>query len=325
MALLLTRRDVEGLLDLDTAMEVTLGAFREHAAGSVSALAARHLDAGEGRALRIVSGGLLGAQRIGVRAGPAVGFPDRASSGNTVALLWDGTSGRLLSIMAYMFGTLRTGATIGLATRLFAREGARVAGMIGTGRNALSLLQAVCHVRRIEQALVYSRDADHRAAFAREAEAALGLPVQPVTSAEAAAKPADVLCVATNSLTPVVTADQISAGAFVAAMGRPSELDPSVYLGADRLVVGGKEQEEAYTEAKSYPHQLLQLVKDGRLDWASDVHELPEVVTGRFPARASANEVVVFKESQGGFGDVAFCSYVYEAARRKGLGTEVEL
>ena len=55
MPLLVTRREVEGLLDLATAMEVTLAAFKEQAAGAVSTEPPRMLMTRRG-ALRMVSG-----------------------------------------------------------------------------------------------------------------------------------------------------------------------------------------------------------------------------------------------------------------------------
>ena len=324
MALYLSRRDVEGLLDLDAAMDVTVQAFREQAAGAITAVAPRHLSGG-GRELRIVMGGLLESRRFGLRAGPAVGFPEGASNGATAAMLWDADTGRLLSIMAYTFGTLRTGASIGVATRLFARTGAHEVAMLGTGRNALSLLRAVCHVRPIERLRVYSRDPERRAAFAQRAQDSLGLRVEAATSTEAATRGADVVCVATNSLTPVVTAEQLSPGTFLASMGRPSEIDPSIYLDAGRIVVSSKQHEREYLDLKNYPHQLLILAQAGRIDWDAGVHEICDVITGKVAARASDDETVVYKESAGGFGDVAFCDYVYRRALARGLGQELEL
>jgi len=50
-----------------------------------------------------------------------------------------------------------------------------------------------------------------------------------------------------------------------------------------------------------------------------------DLVTGRAAGRTSAAEVNIFKESQGGFGDVAFAQWVYEEAVRRKLGREMEL
>jgi alanine dehydrogenase len=321
MPLLVTRREVEGLLDLTTAIDVTEAAFREQAAGAISTQPPRMLTTPRG-ALRMVSGALLQSRRMGLRAGPAMGY--NAEGGERmVALLWDTETGDLLGVLSHPFGTLRTGATVGLATRWFAREDAHVLGMIGTGRNALSLLTAVCHVRPIEHIRVFSRDPEHRSRFAQRAGEALGRSVQVVDAAEKATLGADVVCVATNSLSPVLRAEQLSPGAFVATMGRPSELDGSVYLAAGLVVVGSKEHEQDYWDP-SHTHQLMELVKAGKVQLAA-IREMAEVAAGRAPRRTSAAQTIVFKESQGGFGDVAFASYVYDQARKRGLGQEVDL
>jgi len=319
MALVLTRAEVEPLLDLERAIQVTESAFREQAEQSVAALAPRHL-AVPGGALRIVSGALLKSRSMGVRVGGAAGLAGAGMTG----LLYDSEDGRLLSVMAYPFGTLRTGATIGLATRLLARPQARAVAMIGTGRNALGLLQAACHVCRLETIRIYSRSPERRAAFARKAEADLKLPVEAVSESAAAIRGADIVYIATDSLTPVLRAEWLSAGVFVASMGRPSEIDPSVYLAARRIVVGHKKHEQDYFDMGRYRHELLELVKAGKIDWG-EVGELCDVVAGRAPGRASPEEIVVFKESQGGFGDIAFVKWVYERAREKGLGRELDM
>jgi ornithine cyclodeaminase len=324
MALLLTRRDVEGLLDMDGAIEATLHAFKSQAAGAVSALPPRMLTAPRG-ALRIVSGALLDSQRMGIRVGPAAGYNDPASEDTRmVAVLYDTESGDLLSVMSYSFGTLRTGATVGLATRFFAREDSRVLAQIGAGRNALSLIRAVCHVRPIEEIRVFRRDAGRLAAFVERASAALGRPVRAVGSTEEASLGADVVCVATDSREPVIRQDQLSPGVFLATMGRPSEIDPSIYLAADQVVVGHKQHEQEYWDQR-YAHQIVELVKAGKLSWDSGIVEIADVAADKAPQRTSPGQTIVFKESQGGFGDIAFAAHVYAEARRRGLGQEVAM
>lgn len=322
MALLLTRSDVGDLLDLPTAIDLTEAVFREQAEGQVVAMPPRHLNTPKGP-LRIVGGALVGSQRMGLRFGAAGTY--HVQGERMVAVLYDTESGELLSIMALPFGRLRTGATVGLATRLLARQDARVVGMIGTGNNALSLLRGVSLVRPVEHIRVYSRSAEHRADFARRAEAELGKPVQPAETAEQATQGADVVCVATDALKPVLRAEWVSPGALVASMGRPGEIDPSVYLAADRIVVTHKEHEEGFGDVGQYTHQLLELVKTGRIDWQNSVHEMGDVIVGRAPGRTSPGQTIVFKESQGGFGDIAFAARIYAEAVSRGRGQPIDL
>jgi alanine dehydrogenase len=316
MTLLLTRADVEPLLDLQQAIAITERVFLEQAHDAVVAIPPRHVTVPQGH-LRIVSGALIETQRMGVRLSPASG----GTNERAVALLYDSENGDLLCVMPYPSGTLRTGATIAVATNFLARTDARTVAMIGTGRNALSLLQAARYVRPINSVRIYSRDAERRAAFAQRARTALGFPVEAVSEIEAATRGADIIYVATNSLTPVLRGGSLVSGVFVASMGRPSEIDPSVYLTACRIVVGHKKHEEGYFALGQYRHQLLELVKNGKIEWNS-VIQMCDVVGGRAPARKSADEIVVFKESGGGFGDIAFADWIYAQARKKGLGQE---
>ncbi len=316
MTLLISKAEVESLLNLEQAMTLTLEAFREQAAGGVVALPPRHIPVPKG-ALRIVSGALVHSHRMGVRVGSA----EQLAGGGHAAVLFDSEDGKLLSVMDFPFGTLRTGATIGVATKFFARAEAHVVAMIGTGRNALSLLEAACHVRPIESIRIYSRSSERRTAFAQEAQAALGKSVNPVDSNEAAARGAEIVYVATDSLTPVLHADWVSPGAFVAGMGRPSEIDPSVYLASDLVVVGHKGHEQEYHGIGRFPHHLVELVQKGQLEWNS-VHEMCDVVVGRVPGRTSEKQIIIFKESGGGFGDIAIANWLYGQAREKGMGQE---
>ena len=136
-----------------------------------------------------------------------------------------------------------------------------------------------------------------------------------------ATRGAEIVYVATDSLTPVLLADGLAPGTFVASMGRPSEIDPSVYLMAQRIVVGHKKHEEDYFDIGRYRHELLELVKAGRIEWGS-VAEMCDIVVARARGRTSEDQIIVFKESQGGFGDIAFASWVYDQARQRGLGLE---
>ena len=320
MTLLLSRSEVEGLLDLPGAMEATRQALREQAADAVTAVPPRHIDVPRG-ALRLVSGALVQSQRMGVRLGPAAGFVEQTGGDRMVALLYDSESGDLLSVMAYPFSRLRTGGTIGVATELLAREDSRTVGMIGTGRNALSLLEAACQVRSVEHIRVHSRNPERRASFAARAQQALGVSVEATAEAAAAVREADVVYVSTDALEPVLHADWLAPGAFVASMGRPSEIDPSVYLAAASIVVGHRKHEEQYFDVGRYPHQLLKLIEAGQLTWSA-VHELADVLVGHAPGRTAPEQITIFKESQGGFGDIAFANLVYARARDRGIGRE---
>ncbi|HEU4339930.1 MAG TPA: ornithine cyclodeaminase family protein [Candidatus Binatia bacterium] len=320
MALLLTRQEVEPLIDLAKAIELTEAAYRQQSLGQAVAHAPYHLNLGGEKALRVVSGALLGARNKAVlRAGPSYGL-----GGNRMyALLFDTETGELLSVMGYPFGTLRTSATIALAARHMAREYSKRMGLFGIGRSALHLLKGLLSVRPLGEVTVFSRDDERRKDFCLRAAQALQLQIRPAQKAEEAVRGMDIVLTATNSLSPVLSEEWVEPGLHISSMGKPSELAAGIFERADRIVVGSKLHEENYHD-RSAPLPLLQLVEEGKLTWER-IGELGDLVSGRFSGRAHPNEITVFRESQGGFGDAAFAAWVYGEAIRKGLGRELVL
>lgn len=320
MPLILSRAEVQPLLDLTKAMELTEAAFHEQARGQVVPHAPYHIHVGNGGALRIVSGALLESRRVGVRLGPSSGL---GGGERMYAVLFDAATGDLLSVMGYPFGTLRTAANIALAAKHMARDDARTIGLFGAGRNALGLLEGLMMVRGVAKVLVYSRDASRRQLFSAQASQFLRLDVKPVDRPEQAVRDVDIILTATNSLSSLFPPDWIEPGVHLSSMGKPSELGPGVYLKADRIVVGCKEHEQKYSD-RSAPLPLEVLAHAGKLSW-DRVHEMGEVVSGRFKGRESSHEVTLFHESQGGFGDMIFAGWLYEEAKKRGLGRETAL
>jgi ornithine cyclodeaminase len=69
---------------------------------------------------------------------------------------------------------------------------------------------------------------------------------------------------------------------------------------------------------------IVELVAEGKTSWEK-VPELGDLVVGRASGRKSPKEITIFKESQGGFGDMAFAQWIYEEAVRRKLGREMTL
>jgi ornithine cyclodeaminase len=147
--------------------------------------------------------------------------------------------------------------------------------------------------------------------------------VRGVDHPEQAVRGMDVILTATNSLTPVFSAEWVEPGTHVSSMGKPTELSRGLHLKADRIVVGSQEQERSYND-RSAALPLVELTAEGKLSW-SRIPELGELVTGQVSGRGSRDEINVFRESQGGYGDVIFAAWLYEEAVRRRLGKKIEL
>jgi alanine dehydrogenase len=312
VTLVLKRAEISSLLDLKRAMMVLEQTFREQSDGKVAQVPPlRLMD----RGMRMVVGALEAQDKTGFRVS--------VTGGEAMALLFGIESGNFLALMGYPFSNLRISATVGLAIDRFADPKARTAAMIGSGRLALSALMPTVAVRPIERVLVYSRTPENREKFSRHAETQLKVPVQAVASAEQAIDAADLVLVSTNSTAAVLRGDWLRPGLSIFAIGRPNELDDQVFLRAGLICVTSKTHELGYYDTK-LDQPLIRLSRSGMISWDS-VAELGDIIAGKVPAPDRLHSVIVFRDSQGGYGDLALAAYAYEEARKRGLGREISI
>ena len=89
------------------------------------------------------------------------------------------------------------------------------------------------------------------------------------------------------------------------------------------IVVSSKAHELGYYDTE-LDRPLIRLSGEQRIAW-EDVVELGELVARDEPPPGLQDGIAVFRESQGGYSDVALASYAYEEAVRKGRGREIVL
>ena len=319
MALLLKASDLAPLLGMAKAVALTEEVLLEQSRGQVEVHAPFHLHV-PGGALRCVSSALPESGIMGLRFGPALALTPPSGARCHIAALYR-TDGELLAVMGYPFSTLRTGATVAVAVKHMAPPDAKRVGLIGTGNNALSLLEGLKVVRDIAEVAIYSRKEERRENFAADAEAMLGIPVRPVEEARDAVSGKDIVLTATNFRQPLFPVEWLDAGCHVNSMGPIGELPADLFLTADHVVVSCIDHEKNYIYPTP-PYPLVELIRDGKMEW-DDVDELGAVVAGKAKVRKGTGGVTVFHESAGGFGDVVFAGWAYEEARRLGLGQEM--
>ena len=310
MTLLLRRSEVADLLDLRQAMRVLEQTLREQSDGKVKQVAPLRFMS---RGMRMVVGGLEAQDKNGLRVS--------VTGGESLALLFEISSGDLLALMGYPFSNLRISATVGLAIERFTNSKAKTVAMIGSGRLALPMLEPAVALRGIVRVLVYSRSAKNREAFARKASEKLKVRAVAATSAEQALDEADFVLVSTNSPAAALLGEWLRPGLAVFGIGRPNELDDEVYLRANLICVTSKTHELGYYDTK-LDQPLIRLSQQGRISWDSVV-ELGSIIAGKVAAADIATSAIVFRDSQGGYGDLALAAWAYEEAKRRGLGREI--
>ena len=245
---------------------------------------------------------------------------------NAMVILVDPETGLPTAIIDGTYLTaLRTGAASGAATELLARGDARSVAVLGTGVQGRTQLQAVCTVRSIERVLVFDTRRGAAAKFCDEMTGA-GAPIPKridvASTAKEAVSQADVVCTATTSTTPVFLDSDVKPGTHINAIGsftpQMQEL-PAETVARALLVVDSREA--VWAEAGD----LIIAKKRGLITEASIHAEIGEIVAGTKPGRSSDDQVTLFKSVGNAVQDVSVGARILEEAKKKGLGTVVEL
>ena len=309
--LVLSRSDVEELLDLDELVVALERAHRELSSGAVSM---------PPRIAALAADGLLGAMpaylpSVGLGCKLVTLFPhnlDRPTH-QAAIVLFDPETGTPVALMdgTYVTAT-RTAAAAALAARYLARPDARVLAVLGTGVQARSHARAFGGIRSWKEVRIAGRDAGKAAALAEE------LGVAHASSFEGAVRGADVVAATTHSSSPIVLADWVGPGTHVSSVGYNapgSELDPALVRSA-RIVV--ESRDSAFAPPPGGAPELADV------DPASVV-ELGELVSGAASGRADASETTLYKSVGVAVQDLAAAALVLAAARERGAGLEIEL
>ncbi|HJO90391.1 MAG TPA: hypothetical protein QF606_01855 [Anaerolineales bacterium] len=235
------------------------------------------------------------------------------STGKPLALLEGG------SITA-----IRTGAASGAATDVLARNDAKSVAIIGSGVQARTQLEAVCTVRKIEKAWVYSPNTEHAEIFASEMSGREPIPddLCVVTSSMEAIQDADIICTATTSNTPVFDGNYIKKGTHVNAIGsftpKMQEVDP-VTISKSLVVVDSRKSVLEEAGDLIIPIEANIVKKD-------HIHaELGAIISNTLLGRTNRNQITYFKSCGVAVQDVAAAQLAVQEAKRLGLGTVISL
>ena len=211
--LVLSRLDVERLLDLDDLVDAVAEAMADLSAGRAS-MPPRVIAEVEQAA------GLLAAMPAFLPSAEALTtklltvYPHNRGHPTHQALIccFEPDTGEPLALMdGNVVTAARTAAGSALATRLLARADARVAAIIGTGVQARSHARAIIRLPGIDRLRVAGRDPAEAQALADEFVAA-GLPAEAAGSIEDAVRSADVVCATTNADRPVLRREWLAPG-----------------------------------------------------------------------------------------------------------------
>jgi len=203
---------------------------------------------------------------------------------------------------------LRTGAASGVIARKVAIPGPVTVGLIGSGHQAATQLEALAAVYSVRSAAVYSPTAANREAFARRMSERLGFPVSAVDSAQAAVRGHPVVAAASSArgAEPVLRGEWLGRCRLLCAVGNTraqfAEVDVRCFEDARLVVV---DSIHALEEAG----ELKRAIAAGALP-ESKRATLGQVVTGAVGVPGTG--LVVFKSVGTALQDLALAARYYE-------------
>jgi alanine dehydrogenase len=232
--------------------------------------------------------------------------------------LWSSGSGELLALIeADKMGQMRTGAASGVATKYLARHDAATAGIVGTGGQARTQLEAIAAVRKLNVVKVYGRNTESREKFASEMSSRLGITVQSVASSAEAVADVAILCTATTASAPVVSGDSVAPGTHINAIGanhmKKRELDAATVAKCSRIFVDSIEQ------SRQEAGDLVLGFAGHEQRWDT-VRELSSLAAGICQGRSDEEQVTLFKSNGIAAWDLAAAVCVYRMAQEQKLG-----
>lgn len=313
-AIYLTEADVDSLLTMPLALEVCEEAFRRLASGEAENIPRARVQA-PGIMLHSMS---AAAGYLGL-----VGWKNYTTTRQAARFhvgLYD-TSGAMVALIeADKLGQLRTGATTGVAVGYMADREAAELGLFGAGWQAESQLRAVCAVRAIRVAYVYSRNQQKRESFAERMSGELQIEVRPVDRPQEAAEELPIVVTATTSREPVFDGNWLAEGALVCAVGsnwlNKAEIDATVVRRADNIVC------DSIKACQIEAGDFVDAIEKGIFDWSRAV-DLADVVAGKATGRNTRESIALFKSVGLAIEDIALGAKLVELARERGLGREL--
>jgi alanine dehydrogenase len=318
--LFLTRPEVRHLLTMDECIAAVECAFRLYGQGAAVPPGVLSMHTSDG-GFHMKAGMLdLGRTYFGAKVNG--NFPENATRFGLptiqgVIVLCDAEKGCPLAIMdSRDITSLRTGAATAVAAKHLARRDSRTVTICGCGTQGRVQIKALSRIFRVETVFAYDKNHEQAFEFANEVKEQLGIPAHSVADLGHAVSQSDICVTCTPSRQAYLRADEVSPGAFIAAVGADNpekqEIHP-ILMARSKIVADILEQCAVMGDL----HHAL----DARLLTKADVHaELGEVVAGKKVGRESDEEIIVFDSTGMALQDVAAAARVYEKAQELGLG-----
>ena len=284
---ILTDQDLPKVLTMKEIVETIEETFRAKAEGRLLSPPRVNVELGGGSLVFTIGAETRKERVAGFRIYNT--FGGGTAHHDHIVAVFDHETGALKGIVVgVLIGALRTGAIGGAAVNALARADAKSLGILGTGLQARTQIEAACAVRSIQTAKVFSPTREHREGFAKEMGAKLGVNFKAAGNAEEVVRESDILIMATTSPKPVLDAAWVRPGTHVNTIGPKfkDECEVPMELPARSAVI----VTDSLAQADGYTHPFFL----SGTEYRKRMIELHEVISGKKPGRRTAEELTLF-------------------------------
>ena len=212
---------------------------------------------------------------------------------------------------------IRTAASSAVATDLLAEDGANILGVLGSGTQATSHIQALLMVRDFDKVIVFSRDKRRREEFAEKMTRECEMPIIASDSPDRVAEESDVITTATTSATPVFNGNLVKPGTHVNAIGSAA---PETREVDTNLVRRSKVIVDSRLQALSTYGDIITPINERAIREA-DILELGELLNYDAKLAQKPGDLTLFKSGGLAALDAMIADHIVESlARAKRLG-----
>ena len=222
---------------------------------------------------------------------------------------------------------LRTGAISGLATDILSRKDSKILALFGTGGQAVTQLEAVLTVRKIEEVRVFDIFQDRAKEFAKKMSEKFSkkfnVRIIAAESSDKAIENADIITTVTTSKKPVFFSYIVKKNVHINGVG--SYTPDMQEIPEDILVKANKIYVDTRDGAINESGDLITPIKKGLIKKEKINGELGEVINGQIKGRENDDEMTFFKTTGSAVLDLVAAQKIYEMAKTKGVGQIVDL
>lgn len=307
--LLLTHKEIENLLDPSELLAALEEGFKTLSAGQLNVPPRNQAIAPKGLLVGMpayMPNKLMSVKLVTI-------FHENIPAHQATITLFDSNKGTPIAFMDGEFITaMRTAAGAILSIKHLARKDSKSIAIIGAGVLGDAHLQIIGTLSGIEKVWIASKDTSKARALAARASNALA-----VDSVREAVSNADIVCLCTSSLEPVIKAEWLKKGTHVSSVGyRP----PGGELPRDLV-----ETSHIFVESKvafQAPPVGSAELQGLNPEFGT---EMGEYLLGQKPGRRDENETTIYKSMGHAMEDLVTANLVYQKAIAQGIGTTFEL